>query len=89
MFQLVHDLACVLHGITDAVIEVNPRHAGFYRRTLGFQPLGEEKVCPRVGAPSQLLSVSVESFARVLHAAYSSRDNRSLAVHEMDIRVNV
>jgi len=40
-------------------IEVNPRHVAFYRRALCFRVVGEEKCCPRVGAPSVLLRLRV------------------------------
>jgi hypothetical protein len=36
-------------------IEVNPRHAPFYRRKLGFEMVGEQKMCRRVQAPAVLL----------------------------------
>jgi hypothetical protein len=44
-----------LHGFTDYVIEVNPRHVMFYKRMLGFDNFGEERPCTRVGAPAVLL----------------------------------
>lgn len=40
------------------VIEVNPRHAEFYRRTIFFEPIGPERINRRVNAPSVLLRVS-------------------------------
>jgi len=55
-------LACIyahrIHGATDITIEINPRHAPFYRRMLGFTPLGEERLCPRVQAPAVLLRLT-------------------------------
>jgi len=44
-----------IHGFTDYVIEVNPRHVMFYKRMLGFQDFGGERACARVGAPAVLL----------------------------------
>lgn len=44
-----------IHGQTDFVIEVNPRHADFYKKMLGFKLIGAEKLCSRVNAPSILL----------------------------------
>jgi hypothetical protein len=44
-----------LQGYTDYVIEVNPRHVGFYKRMLGFADFGGERACARVGAPAVLL----------------------------------
>jgi len=42
------------------VIEVNPRHAVFYRRTIFFELIGPERINRRVNAPSVLLCVSFE-----------------------------
>ncbi len=44
-----------IHGATDYVIEVNPRHVLFYKRMLGFADFGGERACARVGAPAVLL----------------------------------
>jgi hypothetical protein len=44
-----------LHGFSDYVIEVNPRHVAFYQRMLGFADFGGERPCSRVGAPAVLL----------------------------------
>lgn len=70
------DSRCVLaslfnaaHGIMEAnrlhhvFIEVNPRHVAFYRRAFCFTVAGEEKCCPRVGAPSVLLRMCVADFS--------------------------
>jgi hypothetical protein len=57
------------HGIMEAnrlhyvFIEVNPRHVAFYRRAFCFKVVGEEKCCPRVGAPSVLLRMRVAEFS--------------------------
>ncbi|MCK6471756.1 MAG: GNAT family N-acetyltransferase [Planctomycetes bacterium] len=54
-------------GYDDFVIEVNPRHAGFYRRFLGFEVLGAERPCPRVGgAPAVLLGLDLAVFERAM-----------------------
>ena len=42
------------------IIEVNPRHAVFYRRTIFFELIGAERINRRVNAPSVLLCVSFE-----------------------------
>lgn len=48
-----------IHHATDFLIEVNPRHVLFYQRMLGFEPFGEEKICPRVNAPAVLLRLDL------------------------------
>lgn len=49
-----------IHGYTDYVIEVNPRHVMFYKRMLGFRDFGGERECSRVGAPAVLLRLELE-----------------------------
>lgn len=49
-----------LHSVTDVFVEVNPRHAVFYRRLFGFVVAAGERVCPRVMAPAVLLRLEVE-----------------------------
>jgi hypothetical protein len=48
-----------LHGCTDYVIEVNPRHVMFYKRMLGFSDAAQERHCSRVGAPAVLLRLDL------------------------------
>jgi hypothetical protein len=55
LFHLAYIYAHLIHGATDTVIEVNPRHTLFYKRMLGFEQLGQERMCPRVNAPAVLL----------------------------------
>lgn len=49
-----------IHGYTDYVIEVNPRHVGFYKHMLGFADFGGERACERVGAPAVLLRLPLD-----------------------------
>jgi hypothetical protein len=49
-----------IHGFTDYVIEVNPRHVMFYKRMLGFEDFGGERACTRVGAPAVLLRLPLD-----------------------------
>lgn len=60
LFHVAYMYARRLHHCTDIVIEVNPRHARFYERMLGFTPLGPERLCPRVGAPAVLLRLQLQ-----------------------------
>lgn len=43
------------------VIEVNPRHIGFYRRCLGLVPMTAARHNPRVDAPAVLMSIDFAS----------------------------
>ncbi|MCW5622752.1 MAG: hypothetical protein KIS79_16705, partial [Burkholderiales bacterium] len=47
-----------VYRVTDMLIEVNPRHVPFYKRVFGFEPIGLERTCLRVGAPSILLRLT-------------------------------
>ena len=48
-----------LHGCDDCLIEINPRHVKFYEAMLGFETMGEEKMCRRVNAPARLLRLDI------------------------------
>lgn len=55
LFLAIYQYVRAVFGGTELVIEVNPRHAGYYRRTMGFQQIGCLRTCPRVDAPAVLL----------------------------------
>lgn len=59
LFHLSFIYGRSIHGATDFLIEVNPRHVLFYQRMLGFEPFGEERICPRVNAPAILLRLDL------------------------------
>jgi len=59
LFHLAFIYARDIHGCSDAVIEVNPRHRRFYERMLGFRQVGPLKINARVDAPSYLLHVNL------------------------------
>ena len=66
LFSLAYALARTQHGVTDAFVEVNPRHVGFYRRALGFVVTAGERFCERVRAPSVLLRLELAELERRL-----------------------
>jgi hypothetical protein len=68
LFHLAYIYGRNIHHLTDAVIEVNPRHVGFYEKMLGFQRLGEEKMCPRANAPAMLLRLEGDYIARQIQS---------------------
>jgi hypothetical protein len=55
LFHLALIYARDIHGCTDIVIEVNPRHRRFYEHMLGFEQEAEMRMNPRVNAPAYLL----------------------------------
>jgi len=63
MIHLAYLYAHRIHGFTDWVIEVNPRHAIFYKRMLGFCDYGKERICTRVNAPAVLLRLELKHMA--------------------------
>ncbi len=55
LFQAAFKYARNVFAASDAVIEVNPRHARYYQRLLGFQQIGRQRQCRRLDAPVVLL----------------------------------
>ena len=82
LFHLAYIYARLLHDATDVFIEVNPRHAAYYRRMLGFEPAAETRICARVNAPAVLLRLDLahagREIARVGGQAELARGERSL-----------
>jgi hypothetical protein len=79
LFHLAVIFAYRIHRATDLFIEVNPRHAAFYRRKLGFAVIGEERICRRVNAPAILLHQELRSISEqvVRHGGFKIRENKS------------
>ena len=67
LFHTAYLYAKKLQGFDSVVIEVNPRHVGYYRKVLGFVILGSERLNPRVSAPAVLMGMPFEEIARRLH----------------------
>lgn len=55
LFHMAYLQAYHLRGAELLVVEVNPRHVGYYRRMLGFRVCSEERMNPRVQAPAVLM----------------------------------
>ena len=60
LFHIAFIYAFHIHKYSDFVIEINPRHVLFYKRMLGFEQIGNERICPRVGAPAVLLHLDLD-----------------------------
>lgn len=69
LVQSAYLVTRVVQGLTDIVIEVNPRHVRFYQRVFGFVLAGTERLCERAGAPCVLLGLDLERFGRRLQLA--------------------
>lgn len=59
LFHLGMLYARQVHDCTDMIVEVHPRHVGFYQRVFGFEVFGTMKNCERVAAPAVLLRLSL------------------------------
>lgn len=64
LFHIAFIYAFHIHKYSDFVIEVNPRHVPFYKRMLGFEQIGNEQICARVGAPAVLLHLDLDYIDR-------------------------
>lgn len=64
IFHVANMYVSNLHGCSDVLIEVNPRHVRFYERMLGFQAVGDERLDPEVNAPAVLLRLELAHSAR-------------------------
>lgn len=60
LFRAALDYGREHFSASDAVMEVNPRHVGYYQRCLGFQQIGDLRQCQRVDAPAVLLHQEIE-----------------------------
>jgi len=67
LFRAAYLVGRELHDATDVLIEINPRHASFYRRIFGFVRMGDEWICARVNAPAVLLRLDIANLDRKLN----------------------
>jgi hypothetical protein len=59
LFHMAYLHAHRIRGCDDVLIEVNPRHVGYYKRMLDFRVVGEDRLCPRVNAPAVLMALDL------------------------------
>lgn len=60
LFHVAYIYGRFLHKRTDAIIEVTPKHAFFYKRLLGFEQFGEERLNSRVNTMGVLLRLDLD-----------------------------
>jgi len=72
LFRAVYCAGRLVHGATDVLIEVNPRHANFYARVFGFVRLGGETICARVSAPAVLMHLDIAELDRRLSRLFAT-----------------
>ncbi|HNO74481.1 MAG TPA: long-chain N-acyl amino acid synthase [Nitrosomonas mobilis] len=80
LFHIAYMYARFLHGVETAVIEINPRHVRFYKSTLGFSQIGDQRTCPRVDAPAILLGLDLNHMGDQIaqHAGLNPEDKGKL-----------
>lgn len=61
LFHIAYIYGRVLQKQTDVVIEVTPKHAPFYKRMLGFEQMGSERLNSRVNTVGVLLRLEIEN----------------------------
>ncbi len=87
LFDFVYVLALKVRGATDFINTVNPRHAGFYRRTLLFRKVGDVREYDKVGgAPAVLLRLDLdvaEEQHRLAHGPAAARPKKSRTLYGM------
>jgi hypothetical protein len=64
LFSAAFDYGRRLFAASDVVIGVNPRHAGYYQRRLGFRRIGAQQHCACVDAPVVLLHQALDCCER-------------------------
>lgn len=60
LFHIAYIYGRVLQKQTDVVIEVTPKHALFYKRLLGFEQIGPERLNSRVNTMGVLLWLDID-----------------------------
>jgi hypothetical protein len=81
LFHLAYIYVHIIHKATDVLIEVNPRHAAFYGRRLGFHQIGEMRTCPRVNAPAVLLHIELSYMQAQISRHGGSRDTKEKSLY--------
>lgn len=81
IIHLLYIYAHVVNKATDMLIEVHPRHAGFYERKLGFRQFGGMRICPRVNAPAVLLHIELSYMQEQISRHGGSRDTKERSLY--------
>jgi hypothetical protein len=82
LFHLCKIYGQNIHQATDFIIEINPRHASFYKKLLGFEDFGSEKLCPRVNAPAVLLRLPLQ-YAEEQIARFGGMQKSAIGVRSL------
>lgn len=81
LFHIAYIFAHRINGANDAFIEINPRHAAFYKRMLGFEQIGEQRTCPRVNAPAVLLKLDIRYMGSQILSVSESKRHKERTIY--------
>ncbi|SOD40592.1 N-acyl amino acid synthase FeeM domain-containing protein [Nitrosovibrio sp. Nv4] len=81
LFNLAYIYGRIVRKATDFVIEINPRHKGYYKRILGFRQIGETRTCQRVNAPAVLLHLELDYVDTQILSLAGSPDPRQRSLY--------
>ncbi|MHB8287158.1 MAG: GNAT family N-acetyltransferase [Caulobacteraceae bacterium] len=84
LFALAFHHGTAVSSCSELRIEVNPRHVGFYRAALGFEPVGPQYVNAEVNAPAQMMRIGVATIGRLI----AERPSRTLYAHFPQAKVD-
>lgn len=84
LFNVAYIFGRVLQKQSDVIIEVTPKHAKFYKRMLGFEQMGQERLNSRVNTTGVLLRLELDYVDRQIERwggkadQAEAKDERSL-----------
>lgn len=84
LFHIAYIYGRILHKQTDVVIEVTPKHALFYKRMLGFEQFGEERLNSRVNTMGLLLRLKIDYVDRQI-ARWGGKADEAVAEGERSL----
>lgn len=84
LFHIAYIYGRILHKQTDVVIEVTPKHALFYKRMLGFEQFGEERLNSRVNTMGLLLRLRIDYVDRQI-ARWGGKADEAVAEGERSL----
>ncbi|PCJ62815.1 MAG: hypothetical protein COA79_01445 [Planctomycetota bacterium] len=87
LFWYVYSYSYQVFECDHTLIEVNPRHVGYYKRFLFFKVLSEEKKCQRVqGAPALLLTLTWETFNKIARQPDKIKNLKRSFYKDLDVK---
>lgn len=84
LFNVAYIYGRALQKQTDVVIEVTPRHAKFYKRLLGFEQMGPERLNSRVNTVGVLLRLEIDYVDRQIER-WGGKVDQALAEGERSL----